>query len=45
MLEFSFKKTRQKTAKIFKFIGTWFQFEDIYPGAILVGVPQKIEEE
>ena len=44
-LRFFFRKTRQQTAKVWEFIGTWCQFEDQYPSVCLVGIPEEIEQD
>ena len=44
MYIFKFKTSTSKIAIIKEFIGTWGQFEDLFPKAIVLGLPTPVEE-
>lgn len=38
--KFQFKKNKAKTAKLFKYTGTWEELEMYYPGCVIVSYIQ-----
>lgn len=43
MYVFHYKLTSSRASKQYEFQGTWMEFEDKYPSAILTTVPEPIE--